>query len=260
LAPGAAIADAVEAVAATPRARMRAELGWLGDAPNPYVRRLASGDREAVGALVRGLHTAYDALVAPDAEVLARWTAAERAARAADVLDGGVHRLLGNLCPDVVWEPPVLRLVCQVEQGTVDLYLDGQGLVLQPCFGRGAPGVVIDAAGPPVLAYPMADPGELMPDASLAAALGATRARVLATMSAGATTSQIATRLGISAASASEHATVLRAARLVTSRRLGPAVLHTLTPLGRALLAAPGEGPGESPGDGRRRRPDPVGR
>jgi DNA-binding transcriptional ArsR family regulator len=78
---------------------------------------------------------------------------------------------------------------------------------------------------------------EVEPPGSLRAAFGANRARVLACVATGATTSQIAGRLGSSPASASEHASVLRGAGLVTSRRLGPAVLHTLTPLGRRCSA-----------------------
>ncbi|WP_313905436.1 helix-turn-helix domain-containing protein [Streptomyces sp. SLBN-31] len=40
----------------------------------------------------------------------------------------------------------------------------------------------------------------------------------------------------MSPATASHHATVLRNARLITTRREGRAVLHTITSLGLALL------------------------
>ncbi|MFC8373392.1 winged helix-turn-helix domain-containing protein [Streptomyces sp. NPDC057239] len=51
-----------------------------------------------------------------------------------------------------------------------------------------------------------------------------------------ATTTETADRVGISLPSASQHTTVLRNAGLITTTRTGIAVLHTLTPLGTALL------------------------
>ncbi len=46
----------------------------------------------------------------------------------------------------------------------------------------------------------------------------------------------MADRVGVSLASASQHAAVLRNAGLVSTVRMGGAVLHTLTPLGSTLL------------------------
>ncbi|MEV1178870.1 winged helix-turn-helix domain-containing protein, partial [Nonomuraea sp. NPDC049784] len=63
-----------------------------------------------------------------------------------------------------------------------------------------------------------------------------TRAAVLATLRAPATTTSVAERVGISLGSASQHTTVLRNAGLISTTRTGGAVLHTLTPLGQALL------------------------
>jgi DNA-binding transcriptional ArsR family regulator len=73
----------------------------------------------------------------------------------------------------------------------------------------------------------------------LAALLGETRSAALDVISDGCTTSQLARRLRISAATASHHATVLRSAGLVLTQRAGSAVLHTLTPLGSRLLESP---------------------
>ena len=52
----------------------------------------------------------------------------------------------------------------------------------------------------------------------------------------GCTTGEVARRLNISAAAASQHTTVLRNAGLLVSQRDRNTVLHTLTPLGRAML------------------------
>ena len=48
---------------------------------------------------------------------------------------------------------------------------------------------------------------------------------------------ELARAAGVSLASASEHATVLRNAGLITSRREGRRVSHTITWLGQQLLA-----------------------
>jgi len=68
--------------------------------------------------------------------------------------------------------------------------------------------------------------------------MGRTRAAVLAAAGGGATTSQLARLLGISIASASDHATVLRNAGLIASGRRRNTMVHTLTPLGAGLVSA----------------------
>jgi DNA-binding transcriptional ArsR family regulator len=72
----------------------------------------------------------------------------------------------------------------------------------------------------------------------LADLLGRTRAAVLGAVADGPSTSELARRLGISVASASQHAATLRQAGLIDTHRAGPSVLHTLTPLGADLLRA----------------------
>jgi DNA-binding transcriptional ArsR family regulator len=61
---------------------------------------------------------------------------------------------------------------------------------------------------------------------------------VLRTLADGCSTTELADRVGISLAAASQHASVLRDAGLITTHRQGSAVLHVLTPLGVELLRA----------------------
>jgi hypothetical protein len=61
---------------------------------------------------------------------------------------------------------------------------------------------------------------------------------VLRALITGCGTMQLAPDLQISPATASEHVTALREARLAAPRRTGRAVRHTLTPLGMQLLSA----------------------
>jgi DNA-binding transcriptional ArsR family regulator len=71
---------------------------------------------------------------------------------------------------------------------------------------------------------------------ALDALVGRTRAAVLRELTVSRTTSELAARLGISSAGASQHATVLRDTGLIASHRNGNTVQHSVTALGTALL------------------------
>jgi DNA-binding transcriptional ArsR family regulator len=100
------------------------------------------------------------------------------------------------------------------------------------------------ASQAPILNYPI--PGELRIRAvgsghghhpgHLAALLGPTRARALNTIVVGCTTTELARQLGITPATASEHTAILRNTGLIITRRHRNNAVHTLTPLGHALL------------------------
>ncbi|MFG2725894.1 winged helix-turn-helix domain-containing protein [Streptomyces canus] len=64
------------------------------------------------------------------------------------------------------------------------------------------------------------------------------RAAVLRTVESGCTTTEPARRLGLSAATAGEHARIMREAGLLASVRDRNTVVHALTPLDIDLLAA----------------------
>jgi DNA-binding transcriptional ArsR family regulator len=71
---------------------------------------------------------------------------------------------------------------------------------------------------------------------SLGRLLGTTRAVVLADVAAPRSTTELARRLSLSAATVSHHLSALRDAGLVTARRAGRTVLYVRTPLGDALV------------------------
>ncbi|MGW4032758.1 winged helix-turn-helix domain-containing protein [Streptomyces sp. NPDC004838] len=68
--------------------------------------------------------------------------------------------------------------------------------------------------------------------------LGASRAAVLRGIENGCTTGELARRIGLTPPAASRHATALREADLIASRRWANKVVHVLTPLGAVPLAA----------------------
>jgi DNA-binding transcriptional ArsR family regulator len=99
---------------------------------------------------------------------------------------------------------------------------------------------LLDPRLPPVLVYPV-DPAPLpdrdRPDQrALGALVGNTRAAVLGAVGDGCSTSDLARRVQVSPAAASQHASILREAGLIVSTRDRNQVVHTLTPLGVALL------------------------
>ncbi|MEU8763977.1 helix-turn-helix domain-containing protein [Streptomyces sp. NPDC048659] len=236
--------EGLDAIRATPPGRIHAELALLGAtrAGRPAVpaalRALAEGASEPLGRLVGALRGYHRAAVEPYWSHVRARVEADRALRGRALLDGGAEELLDSLPPMLRWRSPVLEADYPVER---DVHLDGRGLLLQPSyFCRGTPVVLRDPGLPPVLVYPVThseaptvrEPG--LP--SLAKLVGHTRSAVLSAIGEGGTTSELARRAGVSLASASQHAGVLREAGLVTTLRHGNAVLHTLTPLGAALL------------------------
>jgi DNA-binding transcriptional ArsR family regulator len=207
-------------------------------APTWAPRLVERPAREELAKILRAYH---DAVIAPHHDRMHAEITGERAQRAHEVLDTGVDGLLSGLSPAMRWHPPVLH-VDYVEDR--DLYLAGRGLRLVPTyFCWQSPVSMADPQLRPVLIYPLhhnRPPAPVRPaDASLAALLGRTRAAALRSVASGATTSELARCLGISPATATHHTTVLRDSGLTTSRRVGNTVLHTLTPLGAALLRRP---------------------
>ncbi len=158
----------------------------------------------------------------------------------------GVESLLANLHPRLHWNAPVLEVPDEPDR---DVHLDGRGFVIGlSLFLHGRSGVLIDAereTGLPALIVSVpVDPALTddlwsaagSDDQALSALVGHTRAAALRALADSCTTGELSQRLGISLAGASKHATVLRRAGLVTTARNRNTALHTLTPLGSALL------------------------
>ncbi|MEK8145344.1 helix-turn-helix domain-containing protein [Streptomyces sp. M10(2022)] len=151
---------------------------------------------------------------------------------------GGIETMLSNLHSWVGWRPPVLTVASgRGEQ----IHLNGRGLKVVPSLFVNQPRIFAGRSGEqrtPVLVYPTlmeTTVANTLWDSAgadartLAALVGRTRARVLEELSETCNTSELGRRLGISPAAASQHATVLRGAGLVTSRRRFNTMLHSLT-------------------------------
>lgn len=233
----------IERVLATPRTQLRREVASL-TGRSTWTRPLLDGDKAAITTVGEALRGYHRAAVAPYWSRIHALVDADRAVRARALLDGGVKGLLDSFRPVLQWDSPVLAARYPVDR---DLYLNGRGLVLIPsAFCWQDPITLIDPELPPVLVYPAVgqqpgwwtSPPATQSTRNLINLLGDTRAVVLSVIEDGCTTTELARRVGVSAPSVSRHAAVLREAGLVTSLRQRNMVIHTLTPLGKALIRA----------------------
>lgn len=237
----------LDAIRVTAPGAIRADLasGTCPRRPSAWLRALADGDRAALDIVVRGLRDLHDAVVAPRWGSILRRFHADIAARMALFAAGGSEALLGTLHPQLRWRDGGLD-----RQGaSLEFQLRGTGIVLMPSASwTGPPAISFGAGdqGTAVLMYP-ARPGgytailerdgtNLAVPSTLAALLGPTRAAVLCALRKPSRTIDLADAAQISAASASEHAKVLREANLILTRREGRSVRHALTSLGIAML------------------------
>ncbi len=237
--------NGLQAVREAPAELMQAELAPFlpPDCLTGYPVDLLAGAAKARRDLSTAVRLVHETMIAPVAGSIERRLAADVAFRSHLLLADGLDATLDALHPDLTWTPPVLTARPHGDEDRVsEIHLGGRGHLLYPT-GFTTVNLIIDQPWrTPVLFYPAHDDGyEVQPGrTALADLLGRTRAEVLvalAPLAEGASTSQLARRTGISAASASEHARVLRRSGLVESRRAGKSTLHTLTPLGRRLLA-----------------------
>lgn len=230
------LATGVELIARVPTDRLAADLSRLPPSPTPsrWLRELKDGAVAARRTLAEDLRAYFSSSLAPVWQTVQAAAAADRSLRAETLLRGGVDALLATLNPRWHWQPPVLHVPSRLSH---DVPLCGRGLLLIPSYFAPTPLLAWRPDQPTVLVYPICHDDDRAGSAdALGPLLGRTRAAVLAALRDPATTTALAERVGVSPASASQHATVLRNAGLVSTTRIGGAVLHALTPLGAAIL------------------------
>lgn len=240
-----------------------AEVHWYG---LPIERGLEEGRHDAVNALGRAMWSFYGSAIAP------HWAAMSDAAATAvrtwsQIMSrSGVEGLFRQLHANARWVPPALTFerpktpcppgcahpLVEAEADRTsgrNFAVSERGLTIVPSIFRTmcAAWVTIDPVRGPsaeVLAVPIPRRRDALAHRQLdhgpdpvSRLLGSTRSWVLRTCSADeVTTSRLARIVDISISSASEHASALRAAGLITSRRDHNRVLHHVTATGLALL------------------------
>jgi DNA-binding transcriptional ArsR family regulator len=246
----ATIEQGIQALLAVPREQLLMEMEFTDrEAKLPAAAWAVAETGQARIQLAAAAVAAHRALVEPYWTRIHACLHAEHVAWLRVLADGGTARLLASLQSQWVrWRPPVLEVLVSVDY---DIPLNGQGIALLPSVFVGqlpslhqVPG---DPTAMPWLVLPPTgnrmEQRQLWGDprprgAALAALVGRNRAAALRTIAGGCSTTELADRVGISLAAASQHASVLREAGLITTHRQGSAVLHVLTPLGVELLRA----------------------
>ncbi|WP_435191117.1 DUF5937 family protein [Streptomyces sp. bgisy126] len=233
----------LDAVRRTPAGQVREDLRKLavegGDGG-----RLQSlyDDPEAVLPKVADeIETYWELALAPYWARIQKVLEADVFHRARQVAEHGSARVLGELHETVRWDDGTLRLVrrhCALSRDQT-----GSGLLLVPSVFAW-PRVLTRSVhpDPPQLAYPARgfgavwEPRTTASTDAVAAVLGRSRTLLLTSLDTPASTTQLATHSGLSAAGVSQHLIALRNAGLVTAHRSGRSVLYARTSVADQLL------------------------
>ncbi|MCO6006224.1 winged helix-turn-helix domain-containing protein [Actinoallomurus purpureus] len=245
LTPGAdGLEHGLDLIASTPLRVIRQDLRILAvqQRSRAPARGLADGSAAAMRGLVDALRRYHQVALAPFTRRIERSVRTDVAARGRTLQHAGIEGLFVGLHHQARWRPPVLELPYPVDR---DVRLEGRGLRLVPSFFCWKyPIVLRDPERTPVLVFPLerdfawsvVDLRSASPR-SLEALLGRTRASILSTVATRAcSTSELAARVGVSKSMASQHATVLRDAGLITTHRIGRQVMHSSTAAADTLL------------------------
>ncbi|WP_037636115.1 ArsR/SmtB family transcription factor [Streptomyces katrae] len=209
----------------------------------PWIRALHSGDTDAWRTMLRAQRAAYTSVLAPVWPQLQDLHRGEFTRHALAVAEHGIGATLtelaaGSRLRNGIWEWPLPGVPAVRE-----IRLDGRGMILRPTFHWRRGPLIQDLPDRPVaLAYPAGQGLPPVPDGGnppaepLAGVLGRTRLALLRCLDEVRTTTELAVRIGVSNATASAHASALRAAGLLTTTRTGRSVHHARTPLAELLL------------------------
>ncbi|WP_407561919.1 DUF5937 family protein [Streptomyces sp. 184] len=247
--PLATVGDELERVAATPADVVRRDLrGVFPDGVPPALAPMLRAPRRELAAATGDLRAYWERTLAPSWPRIRGLLESDVHHRARTLTRSGPAAMFRDIHPDLTWHAHAGSGTLTVANragaaGPRRRVLDGRGLVLVPS-AFAWPRVWVKTSEPwtPVVRYPVRGIGTLWeadtgarPD--LAAALGATRARLLLLLETPATTDELARRTGLAAGGVSVQLHKLAAAGLVRGHRTGRSVLYARTGRGEALLA-----------------------
>jgi DNA-binding transcriptional ArsR family regulator len=238
--PYASIETELERVRQTPVAQVRRELGWrFPRKVPPELQPMMENTRRELNRMCDVLSEYWERALKPHWPRVSAFLRADIQHRAARQATGGAASLFGEIHPHFQWKHDRLEVVCDHEDYCK---LDGQGLLLIPsAFAQEKPLVLTDEAWEPTVVYParaiatLWQGGVASPEA-LATLVGSTRARLLESLEAPRSTTELATRLEVSTGGVSQHLGVLGKSGLVTAERSGRSVLYVRTPLADRLV------------------------
>ncbi|MFC8171342.1 DUF5937 family protein [Streptomyces sp. NPDC057242] len=240
--PFPALGAELDAVRRTPAGQVREELRMLAaDGGGGRLQALYDDPQAVLPKVAEEIETYWELALAPYWARIQKVLEADVFHRARQVAEHGSARVLGELHETVRWDDGTLRLVRRHCALTRDK--TGSGLLLVPSVFVW-PRVLTRSVhpDPPQLAYPARGFGSVWESRTtastdaVAAVLGRSRTLLLASLDTPASTTQLATHSGLSAAGVSQHLIALRNAGLVTAHRSGRSVLYARTSVADQLL------------------------
>ncbi|MEY9877981.1 DNA-binding transcriptional ArsR family regulator [Streptacidiphilus sp. MAP12-33] len=246
--PAPSVAEQLEQVAGTPGERVEAELEALtrgrplaglapSDSPDVVAALLAAGGRQLAEQAAVELRHFWRLVVAPEWDAARAVLEADVAHRARTLALHGAGELIPSLHPDLGWDGRALRI-----ESRYYVTLPAPLVVFVPSLVATGVGTAIDPVyrlepRPPVITYPAVPsaPTAAPASADLRRLLGVTRADLLATLTAPATTGTLAQRHYLTPPTVSYHLGILLRAGLVTRERAGREVRYARTERGTRL-------------------------
>lgn len=216
------------------------------DRPMPArLRTFLETERTAVHQLAELLWEYWERAIAPHWSRICSVLEDDVAARASQAIGGGLYALLSDLHPEVSLADGLLIVT---KPRHLDDVLDGKALILTPSVFT-YPGLILDhdeSDNTVAMTYAARGVGRTWEGLNvedqdtdhLAALLGRNRARILVRLSVPQTTTDLATELGQSPGTVSQHLSTLKGAGLLLSWRSGRRVLYRQTPLAESVIAA----------------------
>jgi hypothetical protein len=210
------------------------------------IERILTGD-QVTGYVADVLAVAWQALLEPEWPTLRAILERDVVYRAGQLVSRGWAAALGDLHPELSWEPG--RIVLHRMPGDAGAALGGRGLLFVPSvFIWPKLALGLDPPWPPSLIYPARGVAALWerpsgagppgPGTALDRLLGPSRAAILVALEEPASTTQLVATLGQSLGGIGDHLAVLRESGLISRARSGRSVLYRRTPVGDAVVAA----------------------
>ncbi|MGI8665275.1 MAG: DUF5937 family protein [Jatrophihabitans sp.] len=234
--------DELNELAKTDHEQVRADLRTLNGPWPPIAHQLYDDPQQGLDVICRFLSDYWQLTLAPFWPAMRSVLEGDVLYRASQLARGGAAQLFSDLAPTVRWDEHRLQVAHRGLSGLVSL--DGAGLLLVPSIFVWPAVFTTTAIGwQPTMVYPARASGNLWNASraksvsALAAVIGSARGRLLLELGAPASGSDLALRVGLSPGGASQQLTLLRAAGLVTSHRIGRVVLFSRTALGDELVS-----------------------
>ena len=246
------IAAAIEQMLSIPDPVYRDELRFVLAARRLPARSapLIGTDLRARRRLAEAISDAATNFVLPNQKRIQSFLATTSAAATGRARSDGIDQMLTQLHSSILWNPPWLTVGAD-DCAPRSYASEGQGVTFVPSALMREQPIVFrpkDRSRPWLVFYSAVhdladlvrvhtDPNSLDAVARL---IGQSRSDLLMTIAErpGRPVKELAARVGISVAAASEHLAVLRHAGLIEGRRHGKAHSHVLTPLGASVLLA----------------------